>query len=178
MPSFNVALSNFNPTTNFSPGSIFNAHALGDDIRLAHVIGATLTLEGIMTWASNCYLEISISGYGTVMTTGTLALNNAVHTQTVTLSGVHDGLLHLNGVTLTFMVRRASGTGNAITIRSGTTGYITVTYSNVPKPAFIKSGGIWRTAAAYVKSGGIWRESKAMYVKSGGVWREVIGGWG
>lgn len=178
MPYLTINLSNFQIPGDFPNGGVFSANSSGGTDRLAHVTGVTLTLTNIATYVSSVYLEIAAGGYVGRHATA-LFLNNATfHTETVALSSFDDRYLTAAGAQFAFYVFRSGGSGNGITIRTNTTGYLTVYYEWVPLPVVVKSGGVWRYATPWVRSGGIWRREARPWVRVGGVWRQAQGGLG
>ncbi len=178
MPQLTINLSNIQTPGDFPNGGIFYADSSGGTDRLAHVTGVTLTLTNIATYVSSVYLEIAAGGYIGRHTTALFSNNASFHTETVALISIDDRYLTAAGTKFAFYVFRSGGSGNGITIRTNTSGYLTVTYEWVPLPIVVKSGGVWRYATPWVRSGGVWRREAQPWVRSGGVWTQVKGGLG
>lgn len=178
MPQLTINLSNFQTPGDFPDGGVFYANSSGGTDRLAHVTGVTLTLTNIATYVTSVYLDLGVPGYVGTFNTNLFSNNGSFHTETVSLASFDDRFLAIAGLQFTFHVHRSGGSGNGITIRTNTTGYLTVTYEWIPLPVIVKSGGVWRYATPWVRSGGVWRREARPWVRSGGVWREAYGGLG
>lgn len=173
-----VNLSNFQTPGDFPNGGIFYANSSGDTARLAHVTGVTLTLTNIATYVASVYLDIAVPGYVGVYNTNLFSNNGSFHTETVALTAFDDRFLAVAGLQFTFHVHRSGGSGNGITIRTNTTGYLTISFEWIDLTVAVVNGGIWRYATPWVYSGGVWRREAQPYVVNGGIWRQVSAGLG
>jgi hypothetical protein len=178
MAALTVNLSNFQTPGDFPDGGVFYANSSGDTTRLAHVTGVTLTLTNIATYVSSVYLDLGVPGYYGTFNTNLFSNNAAFHTETVSLTAFDDRFLAVAGLQFTFHVHRSGGSGNGITIRTNTTGYLTVYFEWIELPFIVVNGGIWRFATPWVYNGGVWRREATPYVVNGGIWRLVQGGLG
>jgi hypothetical protein len=178
MPQLTINLSNFQTPGDFPDGGVFYANSSGGTDRLAHVMGVTLTLTNIATYVSSVYLDLGVPGYVGTFNTSLFSNNGSFHTETVSLTSFDDRFLAIAGLQFTFHVHRSGGSGNGITIRTNTTGYLTVTYEWVPLPIIVKSGGVLRYSTPFVRSGGIIRREARVFVKNGGIIRQAQGGHG
>lgn len=130
MPSISYSLSSFTKTnTDMPAGTTFTAAASGAIVSGAYITSGTLYLSSIRTYTSVGYLDFSLgSGTGS---TGTFS-NSSTHSETVTLTGYSNALLTAGSGTVSFTLRRTSGSGNILNLRSGITGTLTLNYEINP----------------------------------------------
>ena len=131
MPSISYSLSSFTKTnTDMPAGTTFTAAASGATVSGAYITSGTLYLSSIRTYTSVGYLDFSLgSGTGS---TGTFSSNSSTHSETVTLTGYSNALLTAGSGTVSFTLRRTSGSGNILNLRSGITGTLTLNYEINP----------------------------------------------
>ena len=118
MPSISYSLSSFTKTnTDMAAGTTFTASASGATVTGASITSGTLYLSSIRTYSGAGYLDFSLgSGTGS---TGTFSSNSSTHSETVTLTGYSNALLTAGSGTVSFTLRRSSGSGNILNLRSG-----------------------------------------------------------
>jgi len=131
MPSISYSLSSFTKTnTDMPAGTTFTAAASGATVSGAYITSGTLYLSSIRTYSGAGYLDFSLgSGTGS---TGTFSSNSSTHSETVTLTGYSNALLTAGSGTVSFTLRRSSGSGNILNLRSGITGTLTLNYEINP----------------------------------------------
>ena len=131
MPSISYSLSSFTKTnTDMAAGTFFTATASGATVSGAYITSGTLYLSSIRTYSGAGYLDFSLgSGTGS---TGTFSSNSSTHSETVTLTGYSNALLTAGSGTVSFTLRRSSGSGNILNLRSGITGTLTLNYEINP----------------------------------------------
>ena len=131
MPSISYSLSSFTKTnTDMAAGTSFTASASGATVSGAYITSGTLYLSSIRTYSGAGYLDFSLgSGTGS---TGTFSSNSSTHSETVTLTGYSNALLTAGSGTVSFTLRRSSGSGNILNLRSGITGTLTLNYEINP----------------------------------------------
>ena len=132
MSTLTYNLSSFTRTnTDMAAGTTFNCYASGSAVSNAYITSASLYLSSIRTYVAGCYLDFTLgSGSGS---TSSFSNNSSTHSETVSVNNASAALLSAGSQTMYFTVRRSSGgSGNALNIRDGLSGTLTLNYEIYP----------------------------------------------